>query len=82
MKEFDLLVNVGMPSPNDQAAAMRHMKPLESLGTKSNHTAWMPEYTVDGLRIASPRLTSTRLASTRGGCLRMGCLRIWMSDLG
>ena len=47
VKEFDLLVKVGLPSPNDQAAVMQHMRPLESLGAESNHTAWMLEYTVD-----------------------------------
>jgi len=47
VKEFDVLVRFSMPSANDQTAAMKHMRPLESLGAESNHTAWMLEYTVD-----------------------------------
>jgi hypothetical protein len=31
VKAFDVLVKVSMPSPNDQAAAMRHMRLLKSL---------------------------------------------------
>lgn len=42
--EFSALLKVTMKLPTDQDLAMQYMRPLERLGDRSLHTAWMSEY--------------------------------------
>ena len=42
--EFAGLLATTMPSPTDQDETIQHMRPLERLGSKSGHSAWMTRY--------------------------------------
>jgi hypothetical protein len=46
-KAFSTLLEVTMPSPADRNLMVRHMRPLERLGNKSAHTAWMKYFAKD-----------------------------------
>jgi hypothetical protein len=43
-KEFATLLSTTMPSPTPQDDALQHMRPLERLGGRSGHNAWMSNY--------------------------------------
>ncbi|KAF8806748.1 hypothetical protein BYT27DRAFT_7223930 [Phlegmacium glaucopus] len=45
-REFATLLATTMPSPTAQDEMIQHMRPLERLGRKSGHTAWMSRYVV------------------------------------
>jgi len=42
--QFDTLLKVTMPPPNDRDRNIQYMRPLERLSRESNHTSWMSEY--------------------------------------
>jgi hypothetical protein len=44
--EFAALLGTTMPSPTIQDTMIQHMRPLERLGSRSDHTAWMSRYVV------------------------------------